>query len=57
MLDTASHALLENEFGSHKDEDVMKQILEKGNVQETTVRFLFVPDPLAPLSLFRILQL
>ena len=39
ILDGASHALLENEFGTHKEEEVMKQILEKGNVQQTTVRF------------------
>ena len=38
ILDAASHASLENEFGTHKEEDVVKQILEKGTVQETEVR-------------------
>ena len=37
LLDGASRASLENEFGTHKEEDVLKQILEKGNVQEKTV--------------------
>jgi ribosome maturation protein Sdo1 len=36
-LDTASHALLDNEFGTHVDEEVIKQILEKGTVQESTM--------------------
>jgi len=34
-FDTASHAMLDNEFGTHKDEDVIIQILEKGTIQET----------------------
>lgn len=34
-LDRASKASLENEFGTSKDEDVVKQILEKGDLQET----------------------
>ncbi|KAL0264340.1 hypothetical protein SLS55_000288 [Diplodia seriata] len=33
ILDTASNAMLENEFGTHKEEDVVKQILEKGDTQ------------------------
>ncbi|EOD43654.1 Shwachman-bodian-diamond syndrome protein [Neofusicoccum parvum] len=33
VLDTASNSALDNEFGTHKDEDVVKQILEKGDVQ------------------------
>ncbi|KAK5121140.1 hypothetical protein LTR85_005624 [Meristemomyces frigidus] len=35
VLDTASKGALEDEFGSSKDEEVVKQILEKGTVQET----------------------
>ncbi|KAJ0341162.1 hypothetical protein COL922a_002616 [Colletotrichum nupharicola] len=31
--DAASKASLENEFGTHVDEDVIKQILEKGDTQ------------------------
>ena len=37
-MDTASNAVLENEFGTHKEEDVVQQILEKGDVQETEVQ-------------------
>lgn len=37
-LDGASKATLENEFGTHVDDDVIKQILEKGTLQETEVR-------------------
>jgi ribosome maturation protein Sdo1 len=37
ILDTASNAALENEFGTHVEEDVVKAILEKGTVQETDV--------------------
>ncbi|KAF2839270.1 DUF1960-domain-containing protein [Patellaria atrata CBS 101060] len=35
ILDGASHSQLENEFGTHKEEDVVTQILEKGALQET----------------------
>jgi len=31
----ASHATLDNEFGTHVDEEVIKQILEKGSLQES----------------------
>jgi ribosome maturation protein Sdo1 len=37
-LDGASKSTLENEFGTHIDDEVIKQILEKGNLQETEVR-------------------
>ena len=37
MLDTASHGSLDDEFGTHKEEDVVMQILEKGDVQESAV--------------------
>lgn len=37
ILDSASKAALENEFGTSKDEDVVQQILEKGDIQEATV--------------------
>lgn len=54
ILDGASKAMLENEFGTHRDEDVVQQILEKGEIQEATVRhFPFRPLPL--LSILRIM--
>jgi len=34
-FDTASKSTLENEFGTSKEDDVVAQILEKGNVQES----------------------
>ncbi|EON67177.1 hypothetical protein W97_06430 [Coniosporium apollinis CBS 100218] len=34
ILDGASNAHLENEFGTHKEEEVVKQILEQGTVIE-----------------------
>ncbi|KAI9665319.1 MAG: hypothetical protein M1831_001756 [Alyxoria varia] len=34
VLDTASKGTLDTEFGTHKDDDVVTQILEKGTVQE-----------------------
>ena len=37
ILDAASNATLENEFGSHKEEDVAAIILEKGMLKETDV--------------------
>ncbi|KAI1341628.1 shwachman-Bodian-diamond syndrome protein [Xylariaceae sp. FL0016] len=36
QLDGASKSTLENEFGTSVDEDVIKQILEKGSIQEST---------------------
>jgi ribosome maturation protein Sdo1 len=36
-LDAASKASLDNEFGTHVDEDVIKIILEKGTAQEATM--------------------
>jgi ribosome maturation protein Sdo1 len=45
ILDGASKAMLENEFGTYRDEDVVQQILEKGEIQEATVRpFPFLPS-------------
>ncbi|KAF2751541.1 shwachman-Bodian-diamond syndrome protein [Sporormia fimetaria CBS 119925] len=35
ILDAASNQELDAEFGTHKEEEVVKQILEKGTVQET----------------------
>ncbi|KAK8187469.1 ribosome maturation protein [Phyllosticta capitalensis] len=35
VLDGASKAALENEFGTSKEEDVVTQILEKGSAQAT----------------------
>jgi ribosome maturation protein Sdo1 len=37
QLNRASKSAMENEFGSNKDDDVVKQILEKGEVQEVKV--------------------
>lgn len=37
ILDEASNAQLDTEFGTHKIEDVMEQIMNKGEVQETKV--------------------
>lgn len=34
--DTASNATLDNEFGTHNEEEIIKMLLEKGNIQETT---------------------
>ena len=36
-MDTASKGTLEDEFGTHKEEDVVTQILEKGSVVESEV--------------------
>ncbi|PSN71682.1 putative RNA binding protein [Corynespora cassiicola Philippines] len=36
ILDGASDGVLDSEFGTHKEEEVVKQILEKGSVQEVT---------------------
>ena len=44
-MDTASKATLENEFGTTNDEEAIKQILEKGTLQESQVR-IFPPIPL-----------
>jgi len=35
ILDTASKGLLESEFGTHRDDDVCQQILEKGTIIES----------------------
>ncbi|THZ50337.1 putative RNA binding protein [Aureobasidium pullulans] len=35
ILDGASNSQLDNEFGTHKEEDVVQQILEKGDILET----------------------
>jgi len=34
-MNGASHSTLDNEFGTHNEEEVIKQILEKGTVQES----------------------
>lgn len=36
-MDEASKAILDDEFGTHKDDDVIPQILEKGSILETEV--------------------
>ncbi|KAM4059430.1 shwachman-Bodian-Diamond syndrome (SBDS) protein [Hirsutella rhossiliensis] len=35
MMDTASKATLDNQFGTSVDEEVIKQILEKGHMQNS----------------------
>ena len=42
--------MLESEFGTSKEEDVVKQILEKGTVQETEVCFLSLSTCIPLLS-------
>lgn len=42
--DAASKASLENEFGTHVDEDVIKQILEKGDTQNVEVSFTLIQN-------------
>ncbi|EHK96905.1 putative SDO1-like protein C21C3.19 [Glarea lozoyensis 74030] len=37
-LDGASHSTLDNEFGTHVDEEVIKQIIEKGTIQEGEIK-------------------
>ena len=44
MLDTASKGTLESEFGSSKDDDVIAQIMEKGDVQESEVYLAYPID-------------
>lgn len=50
VLDTASHGTLDEEFGTHKEEDVVMQILEKGDVQESAVRIFSRDAVLASLT-------
>ena len=37
LLEGASNAMLENEFGTSKDDEAVLQILEKGSMQEFEV--------------------
>jgi len=37
ILDTASKGQLESEFGTHKDDEVITQIIEKGSIIESEV--------------------
>jgi hypothetical protein len=49
-MDGASKATLENEFGTTNDEEAIKQILEKGTLQESEVRISsFLSRPSIPL--------
>lgn len=43
ILDTASKASLENEFGTSNEDEVIAKILEDGEIQETEVR-LYIKD-------------
>jgi hypothetical protein len=48
MLEGASKALLENEFGTTKEDEAVRKILEKGSLQEFEVwlvpSFFFSPS-------------
>jgi len=46
QYDRASQGTLENEFDTKDEEECIKIILEKGNLQDAEVGF---PDPLDPL--------
>lgn len=48
-LDSASNQILDSEFGTSNEEEVIKQIIEKGTIYETEVCF-FSPLP-SPSSL------
>ena len=50
ILDGASNSSLENEFGTRNEEDVVKQILEKGSMQETEVHIHSLSPPLGFLT-------
>jgi len=39
VLNTASNSQLENEFGTKNEDEIVKKILEKGDVQSSEVRF------------------
>lgn len=39
-MDTASKSTLQDEFGTHKDDSVVQQILERGTVVESEVSLL-----------------
>src|ERR1700742_574661 len=45
QMNRASKAALENEFGTSKDDDVVKKILEKGEVQEVKVSLSHTNTP------------
>lgn len=36
-MDAASNGTMDDEFGTHKEEDVVQQILEKGTIIESEV--------------------
>lgn len=40
-MDGASKATLENEFGTHNEDDILIKILEKGDLQASEVRDKF----------------
>ncbi len=54
--DGASNATLDNEFGTHSDDEVITLILEKGNLQESEVCFLGGND-IPPFTPFEEYQL
>lgn len=42
-LDTASKSSLENEFGTTNEDDIVKKILEEGQIQTSNVSIFFKP--------------
>ena len=46
MLDGASKATLENEFGTSNEDECIIKILENGEVQQTQVRNCLIPQDL-----------
>ena len=46
MLDGASKATLENEFGTSNEDECIIKILESGEVQQTQVRNCSIPQDL-----------
>jgi ribosome maturation protein Sdo1 len=50
-MNTASKGTLENEFGTSNEDEVIKQILQKGDVQSTKVRHdITRPDSCEPYN-------
>lgn len=43
VLDAASNGSLESEFGTYNEDEVVKQILEKGELQQTVVSIDWCP--------------
>lgn len=46
IMDGASKATLENEFGTHNEDKCLIKILEKGDLQASEVRRTYLKQPL-----------